>query len=229
MGTIVNIRSTQFSFETVESMPGVTLVYRADRKDSTSSYSAINFAGEEYTPENVNQDEVFRVWKNVVTTFWLVKAKEAGLRVNNDNITSKLRNSTPVEIFVRSANNMVKHWDIEKSVWSRIGLVPTKKELELSARDFKKRIHAATKASFDALKFRLNFQEIVETTINYYEVLNVAKDATVEEIKAAYREAVKKAHPDKGGSDAKIKEVNEAWETLKDAEKRAKYDESLAA
>ena len=41
--------------------------------------------------------------------------------------------------------------------------MPTKKDLECASRDFKKKIHVATKASFDALKFRLNFDEVTAT------------------------------------------------------------------
>ncbi|MDR2810450.1 MAG: hypothetical protein LBB84_07845, partial [Tannerellaceae bacterium] len=46
-------------------------------------------------------------------------------------------------------------YQLDESVWARIGLVPTKKDLERSVRDYKKAIHAATKASFEALGFRL--------------------------------------------------------------------------
>ena len=60
---------------------------------------------------------------------------------------------------------------------------------------------------------------------NFYDVLGVKKTATKEEIKKAYRELCKKYHPDKnGGDDAKIKEVNEAYATLGDDEKRKQYD-----
>ena len=91
---------------------------------------------------------------------------------------------------------MSKKWDVEGSVWSRIGLVPTKKDLDCAARDFKKKIHAATKASFDALKFRLNFEEVAAKAADYYEILGVKHDATEAEIKAAYKQAAKSAHPD---------------------------------
>ena len=60
---------------------------------------------------------------------------------------------------------------------------------------------------------------------NYYDVLGVKKTATQEEIKKAYRELCKKYHPDKnGGDDTKIKEVNEAYATLGDEDKRKQYD-----
>jgi molecular chaperone DnaJ len=63
---------------------------------------------------------------------------------------------------------------------------------------------------------------------DYYEVLGVAKDATEADIKKAYRTLAKKYHPDmnkEAGSEAKFKEVQEAYETLTDPQKRANYDQ----
>ena len=60
---------------------------------------------------------------------------------------------------------------------------------------------------------------------NFYDVLGVKKNASQDEIKKAYRELCKKYHPDKhGGDDTKIKEVNEAYATIGDPEKRKQYD-----
>lgn len=60
---------------------------------------------------------------------------------------------------------------------------------------------------------------------NFYDILGIKKNATQDEIKKAYRELCKKYHPDKnGGDDTKIKEVNEAYETLGDENKRRQYD-----
>lgn len=61
---------------------------------------------------------------------------------------------------------------------------------------------------------------------DYYEVLGVAKDASADEIKKAFRKAAVKHHPDKqGGDESKFKEVNEAYEVLKDQQKRQRYDQ----
>ena len=64
---------------------------------------------------------------------------------------------------------------------------------------------------------------------DYYEVLGVDKSASAEDIKKAYRQLAKKYHPDlnPGNKEAeeKFKEVNEAYEVLSDADKKARYDQ----
>jgi molecular chaperone DnaJ len=60
---------------------------------------------------------------------------------------------------------------------------------------------------------------------DYYEVLGVKKDASADEIKKAFRRAAIEHHPDRGGDEAKFKELNEAYEVLKDSEKRKRYDQ----
>lgn len=61
--------------------------------------------------------------------------------------------------------------------------------------------------------------------MSYYDTLGVDKTATQEQIKKAYRKLSMQHHPDKtGGDDTKFKEINEAYETLSDANKRKSYD-----
>jgi len=64
--------------------------------------------------------------------------------------------------------------------------------------------------------------------MDYYEILNVPRDATADDVKKAFRRAALKHHPDKGGDTETIIEVNAAWETLGDVEKRSNYDRSCA-
>lgn len=133
------------------SAKGVLLVYTSQDGKKTAQ----QFLGAEYEPVDKSQNEIFRVWKNVLITFWAVKKEELKLRESNDGIRSKFRASIPTEIIFRASNGDTKRFPLETSVWSRIGLVPTKKDFERTNRDYNKAIHNAAKASFDALGFRV--------------------------------------------------------------------------
>src|SRR3982750_4495198 len=60
---------------------------------------------------------------------------------------------------------------------------------------------------------------------DYYEVLGVNKSASPDEIKKAFRRLAVKHHPDRGGNEESFKEINEAYEVLKDSSKRQRYDQ----
>jgi len=59
---------------------------------------------------------------------------------------------------------------------------------------------------------------------NYYDILGLDKKATPEEVKKAFRKLAQKHHPDKGGDEAKFKEITEAYSTLSDEKRRREYD-----
>jgi len=61
--------------------------------------------------------------------------------------------------------------------------------------------------------------------MNYYNILEVSEDASIEDIKQSYRKKAAIFHPDKASGDAeKFKEIQKAYEILKDPQKRAEYD-----
>src|SRR5690348_18342403 len=63
---------------------------------------------------------------------------------------------------------------------------------------------------------------------DYYKILGVQRTAAAEEIKTAYRRLARKFHPDvskEPDAEARFKQVQEAYEVLKDPQKRAAYDE----
>jgi molecular chaperone DnaJ len=61
---------------------------------------------------------------------------------------------------------------------------------------------------------------------DYYDVLGIGKNASADEVKKAFRRKAVELHPDKqGGDEAKFKEVNEAYEVLKDPSKKQRYDQ----
>lgn len=62
--------------------------------------------------------------------------------------------------------------------------------------------------------------------MNLYRLLGVAKDATAEQVKKAYRSKAKKLHPDRGGDEEQFHRVHVAYEVLIDPDRRRRYDET---
>lgn len=74
---------------------------------------------------------------------------------------------------------------------------------------------------------RIPFGEITMEFKDYYKIMGVKRDATHDEIKRAYRKLARQYHPDvskEPDAEARFKEIGEAYEVLKDPEKRAAYD-----
>jgi hypothetical protein len=67
------------------------------------------------------------------------------------------------------------------------------------------------------------------TSRTHYQILGLAEDADLEQVKAAYRLAAKRHHPDQGGDPARFQQATEAYETLVDPIRRSVYDATLAA
>ena len=60
---------------------------------------------------------------------------------------------------------------------------------------------------------------------DYYQTLGVSETASPEEIKKAYRKLANQHHPDKGGDQAKFKDISVAYDNLSDPQKKAEYDQ----
>lgn len=157
--SITRYNSVQFSEVSNSQLAGVALVYRSTRKDGTITETCIHLGGADFVPENGTADEIFRVWKNAIKLHWDAKRSESGLKVDNGGIATKLRASTPAEIVVRKQDGKTAFkWIAEDSIFARVGLMPTAKDLQELARDYKKKMHKAAKASYDALKTKFEFE-----------------------------------------------------------------------
>ncbi len=60
---------------------------------------------------------------------------------------------------------------------------------------------------------------------DYYDILGIQKNASQDDVKRAFRKLAKEHHPDRGGDEAKFKEINKANQTLGNEKKRAQYDQ----
>jgi curved DNA-binding protein CbpA len=62
---------------------------------------------------------------------------------------------------------------------------------------------------------------------DYYTILEVNRNASIDEIKKQYKILARKFHPDKGGDENKFKEISEAFQILSDPQKKSEYDNPL--
>lgn len=152
----------------------------------TGKTSAVQLAGEAFTPTKNTPTEVFRAWRNAVALYWVCRRWEIALMSNNSGIRVKLRDK-PTAIIIRMADGKeVFRWDSQTSVIARVGLIPNKAELEklglpedlkvkeitdkdkpqisfnawtMLKREDKQAINRAASAAFNALKTRFTFDE----------------------------------------------------------------------
>ncbi|QRV87103.1 DnaJ domain protein [Ceratobasidium sp. AG-Ba] len=101
-----------------------------------------------------------------------------------------------------------------------------KEEWEEAVRTLEKAFELSGRTSRSVMERLEKARRLLKQSRNkdYYKVLGVARDADEKTIKKAYRKATLKAHPDKGGSEAKMAAVNEAYEVLSNPELRARFD-----
>ena len=167
-------------FANIGTFAGIMLVYNSTNRDGETVQTAQHFFGKDFEPADKSDNEIFRVIKNMVATMWHTIAEEKKLRADADGIRSKFRATTPAEIIIcDKSNNRIKRYDLTDSVWARIGLVPTKVDLEKSNRDFAKTIHAAAKAIRDAMNFAPNLAGL-EKAEKSEKPAKTAKTATTE-------------------------------------------------
>ena len=180
-------------FANIGTFAGIMLVYNSTNRDGETVQTAQHFFGKDFEPADKSDNEIFRVIKNMVATMWHTIAEEKKLRADADGIRSKFRATTPAEIIIcDKSNNRIKRYDLTDSVWARIGLVPTKVDLEKSSRDFAKTIHAAAKAIRDAMNFAPNLAGL-EKAEKSEKPAKTAKTATTETAEMPETASEKKA------------------------------------
>lgn len=171
MFTILNVNSANFSAVS-NSFNGIMLKYssvkRIESKNALTGAvevrtevknSALVFSGSEFELEDLKAETIFNAWKRIVAIFWETYAKQRELQKDNGGIRSKLKTATPSAIVFTNKNRTAsKTINVESSVWAKIGLIPTTRDLidheTDTPKDWKKNIHKITKASWDALKFQ---------------------------------------------------------------------------
>ncbi|KDR71063.1 hypothetical protein GALMADRAFT_254233 [Galerina marginata CBS 339.88] len=101
-----------------------------------------------------------------------------------------------------------------------------KEDWEEAVRTFERAFEASGRSDRDIHQRLQKAQKLLKQSKqkDYYKIIGVSRDADARTIKKAYRKAAKTAHPDKGGSEAKMALLNEANEVLSNPELRQRYD-----
>jgi len=115
--------------------------------------------------------------------------------------------------------------DVDGLVGRAEGLIK-REEYEEAVRILGEAFEASGRSSRDIHQRLQRAQKLLKKSKqkDYYKVLGVSRDADDRMIKKAFRTAAKIAHPDRGGSEAKMAALNEAYEVLSDPELRERYD-----
>ena len=79
----------------------------------------------------------------------------------------------------------------------------------------------------DLVGVTTGWKDAAVSDADYYDILGLDPSANTDRIRAAYRQVASRVHPDAGGTGALFRQVNEAYETLSDPERRARYDDGL--
>lgn len=125
--------------------------------------------------------------------------------------------------------NIPEGWGVEAEADALVGRgegAMIREEWEEAVRYFEQAFEKTGRSSRD-IQIRLHraHKKLKQSkSKDYYKVLGVSRDADAKTIKKAFRTAAKQAHPDKGGTEAKMAAVNEAYEVLSNPELRQRFD-----
>ncbi|KAH0839354.1 hypothetical protein J3R83DRAFT_37 [Lanmaoa asiatica] len=128
---------------------------------------------------------------------------------------------------LRAASEMMSEGNAEVDGWIGKGeALLIREEWDDAVRAFERAAEGSGRSDRDVLSRLQKAQRLLKQSKqkDYYKVLGVARDADAKTIKKAYRKAAMTAHPDKGGSEAKMATVNEAYEVLSKPELRQRFD-----
>lgn len=176
------IKETAVNSNNYSDLSGIVFEYTG----GTGKTSAVQLAGDAFTPTKNTATEVYRAWRNAVALYWVARRWEIALMSDNTGIRVKLRDK-PTAIIIRMEDGtQVFRWDSLKSIIARVGLIPNKEDLEriklpesLAAKEItdsdepqlsfnawtmldredRQRINRAASAAFNALKTEFTFEE----------------------------------------------------------------------